>query len=202
MKQNFVYLDEAIPGIRWDAKYATWDNFTGVPVNGYQVNRVVGTVEMANALKKVHQQANEKGLGLLLWDGYRPVRAVSHFMEWTKKDGDESGKERYYPNIDKRAMVEEGYIAEYSGHSRGSTIDLTLYDLESQKLLNMGGEFDLMDESSHYSSDAITEEEYQNRKILRDLMEEGGFEPYDNEWWHYSLKDEPYPDAYFDFVIE
>lgn len=202
MKQNFVYLDEAIPGIRWDAKYATWDNFMGVPVNGYNVNRVVGTVEMATALKRVHKQAKEKGLGLLLWDGYRPVRAVAHFMEWTKKEEEDSEKEKYYPNINKREMVEDGYIAEYSGHSRGSTIDLTLYDLKSQKMLNMGGGFDYMDESSHYNSDAITEEEQQNRQILRELMEEGGFVPYENEWWHYSLKNEPYPDAYFDFVIE
>lgn len=202
MKQNFVFLDEAIPGIRWDAKYATWDNFMGMPVNGYKVNRVVGTVEMANALKKVNEMAQKMGLGLLLWDGYRPVRAVSHFMEWTKHSKDESRKSKHYPNIDKKTMIDGGYIAEYSGHSRGSTIDLTLYDIESQKLLDMGGDFDLMDEVSHYDAQGITKEEHKNRKLLRDLMEKGGFVPYENEWWHYSLKNEPYPDVYFDFVIE
>ena len=202
MKQNFIFLDEAIPGVRWDAKYATWDNFVGRPVNGYKVNRVVGTVEMADALKKVNEMAQKMGVGLLLWDGYRPVRAVSHFIEWTKNSKDESRKAKHYPNIDKKTMLEEGYIAEYSGHSRGSTIDLTLYDLESQKLLDMGGDFDLMDEVSHYDAQNITKEEQKNRKLLRDLMEKGGFVPYENEWWHYSLKNEPYPDIYFDFVIE
>ncbi|MBY8625161.1 D-Ala-D-Ala dipeptidase VanX-P [Enterococcus faecium] len=202
MKSEFVYLDEVIPGVRWDAKYATWDNFMGMPVNGYQVNRVVGTVEMADALKEVSKLAKEKGVGLLLWDGYRPVRAVSHFMEWVKKSKDESRKAKHYPHIDKKTMIEEGYIAEYSGHSRGSTIDLTLYDLESKKLLDMGGDFDLMDEISHYAAEGITKEEKENRKLLRDLMVKCGFVPYENEWWHYSLKDEPYPDTYFDFVIE
>lgn len=201
MHNNFVYLDEVIPGIRWDAKYATWDNFTGAPVDGYEVNRVVGTREMAHALKKVNEKAKAKGYGLLLWDGYRPQCAVDCFMRWAQSDKPDYTKEKHFPHIDKKNMFQLGYIAEKSGHSRGSTIDLTLFDLKTNQILDMGGCFDFMDEISHFDNEHITLSAFRNRSLLRDFMESCGFVPYEYEWWHFTLKNEPYPDTYFTFPI-
>jgi D-alanyl-D-alanine dipeptidase len=200
MYNDFVYLDEAIQGVRWDAKYATRDNFTGSPVPGYAVNRIVGTAKMSAALREVQQRAKELNYGLLLWDGYRPQRAVEHFLRWVKFADNNRTKSTHYPNIDRRSMVAQGYIAAKSGHSRGSTIDLTLYRLDTNEMLPMGGSFDLMDERSHHSSNKIAAIETENRKLLKWLMTEAGFKPYEYEWWHYTLVDEPFPDTYFDFV--
>lgn len=201
MHKNFVYIDEMISGIRWDAKYATSDNFTGAPVDGYEVNRIVGTREMAQALKKVSEKAKEKGYGLLLWDGYRPQCAVDCFVRWVESNTEETTKEKHYPNIDKKDMFKQGYIAEKSGHSRGSTIDLTLYDLKTNEDLDMGGCFDYMDEISHFDNENISLRAFRNRIILRELMESCGFAPYEYEWWHFTLKNEPFPDTYFTFAI-
>jgi D-alanyl-D-alanine dipeptidase len=200
MYNDFVYLDEAIPGLRWDAKYATWDNFTGAPVSGYIVNRIIGTRKMSAALNGVKRQAEKLGYGLLLWDGYRPQRAVDHFLRWANSAENDTTKSRYYPNIDRKSMVSQGYIAAKSGHSRGSTIDLTLYCLGANAMLPMGGYFDLMDRISHHASRGISDEEMENRKLLKGLMEEFGFLPYEYEWWHYTLINEPFPDTYFDVV--
>jgi D-alanyl-D-alanine dipeptidase len=200
MYGDFVDLDEAVPGVRWDAKYATWDNFTGAPVAGYAVNRIVGTRKMSAALLDVKRRAEASGYGLLLWDGYRPQRAVDHFLRWAGRAENGKTKRRHYPNIDRKSMVSQGYIAARSGHSRGSAVDLTLYRLDTNEMLPMGGHFDLMDRISHHGADGITAEETENRKILKRLMEASGFAPYECEWWHYTLKDEPFPDTYFDFV--
>ena len=201
MYKDFVFLDELIPGVRWDAKYATWDNFTGVPVSGYSVNRIVGTEKMAWALRDIMNKAVPLGYGLLLWDGYRPQRAVDHFLRWIACTENGKTKSRYYPNIDKKSMLSQGYIAAKSGHSRGSSIDLTLYDLKTYELLPMGGHFDLMDRISHHDAKEITTVEAANRLILKSLMVEFGFMPYECEWWHYTLIDEPFPDTYFDFAV-
>ena len=201
MEKGFVYLDEMLPGVRWDAKYATWDNFTGRPVDGYLANRVVGTYELAAALQKVAEQAAALGYGLLLWDGYRPRRAVRSFLRWADQPEDGRTKDKHYPRIDRADMVMSGYVAARSGHSRGSTIDLTLYDLYSQELVMMGSDFDFMDELSHHEAKGVAMAESVNRRLLRSLMEENGFEAFPAEWWHYTLKDEPFPDTVFDFPV-
>lgn len=201
VEKDFVYIDEVVPGIRWDAKYATWDNFTGAPVDGYEANRIVGTRELACAVQKVKERSELLGYGLLLWDGYRPQRAVDCFLRWASECKTDNTKAKHYPRIDRKTMIDDGYIARKSGHSRGSTLDLTLYRLDTNELLPMGGEFDLMDEISHHHANGITFEEERNRILLRDLMDYAGFAPYENEWWHYSLRNEPYPDTYYDFVI-
>ncbi|SDZ02124.1 D-alanyl-D-alanine dipeptidase [Amycolatopsis xylanica] len=201
MNKDFVFVDEAAPGIRWDAKYATWDNFTGKPVDGYLANRVVGTKALCAALEDAQEKAESLGFGLLLWDGYRPQRAVDNFLRWSLRPEDGRTKARHYPNIDKTEMFEKGYVAAKSGHSRGSTVDLTLYHLDTGELAAMGGDHDLMDEISHHGASGITETEAVNRRHLCEIMEACGFRRYDREWWHYTLLDEPYPDSYFDFPV-
>ncbi|MEV6510772.1 D-Ala-D-Ala dipeptidase VanX [Streptomyces sp. NPDC051642] len=201
MNDDFVYVDEHVPGIRWDAKYATWDNFTGKPVDGYLANRVVGTKALCAALEEAQQKAETLGFGLLLWDGYRPQRAVDCFLRWSRQPEDGRTKPRHYPNIDRAGMFERGYVAARSGHSRGSTVDLTLFRLATGELAPMGGGHDLMDSISHHGAQGITYAETENRHHLRSLMDSCGFSAYGNEWWHYVLKSEPHPDTYFDFPI-
>jgi D-alanyl-D-alanine dipeptidase len=200
--EDFVFVDEVLPGLRWDAKYATWDNFTGKPVDGYVANRIVGTRALCVALEKAREKAAPLGFGLLLWDGYRPQRAVDCFRRWSEQPEDGRKKSRHYPNIDRPAMFDEGYVAAKSGHSRGGTVDLTLYHLASGELADMGGDHDLMDPVSHHGAAGITDVQAGNRQHLRSVMESCGFRFYQREWWHYTLREEPHPDTYFDFPIE
>jgi D-alanyl-D-alanine dipeptidase len=201
MNRDFIFVDESVPGIRWDAKYATWDNFTGRPVDGYLANRIVGTMALCTALQTAQAVAASLGYGLLLWDGYRPQRAVDCFVQWSKRPEDGRTKLRHYPNIDRSEMFEKGYVAAKSAHSRGSTVDLTLFHLATGVLVAMGGDHDLMDPISHHGANGITPIESGNRQCLRFIMEDCGFDAYIHEWWHYSLRDEPYPNTYFDFPI-
>ena len=184
MEKGFVFLDEVIPGIRWDAKYATWDNFTGKPVDGYEVNRIVVAKEMADALAEVQKEANQMGYGLLVWDSYRPQRAVNCFLRWAAEPEDGRRKEIHYPNIKREELLSKGYVAAKSSHSRGSAVDLTLYSVKS-----------------HHTCKDVSKEEYENRQLLCGLMTRHGFVPFENEWWHYNLKKEPYPETYFDFPL-
>ena len=201
MREDFAFVDALVPGLRWDAKYATWDNFTGKPVDGYLANRVAGTTALCAALRTAREEAASYGFGLLLWDGYRPQRAVDCFLRWSRQPEDGRTKPRHYPNIDRAAMFARGYVAARSGHSRGSTVDLSLYDLASGELAPMGGGHDLMDPVSHHGAEGLAPDEAANRRCLRAVMEASGFRAYDCEWWHYTLEDEPYPDTYFDFPV-
>lgn len=201
MNDGFVFVDEHVPGIYWDSKYATWDNFTGRPVDGYVANRIVGTKPLCDALAWARGEAAELGFGLLLWDGYRPQRAVDNFVRWSQQPEDGLTKWRHYPNIERAEMVEQGYVATRSGHSRGSTVDLTLYRLDTGQRAPMGGDHDLMDAISRHGAAEIAAEEASNRECLRNVMEASGFASCVHEWWHYTLRDEPYPDTYFDFPI-
>jgi D-alanyl-D-alanine dipeptidase len=201
MTRGFVFVDEVVSGVRWDAKYATWDNFTGKPVDGYVANRIVGTTALCAALDQAREAAAALGFGLLLWDGYRPQRAVERFLRWAKEPEDGRTKPRYYPNINRAEMFERGYVAAKSGHSRGSTVDLTLYHLATGERAQMDGDHDLMDPISHHEAGGITRVAARNRRSLRSIMESSGFRSYDCEWWHYTLSGEPYPDTYFDFPI-
>ena len=198
---DFVFIDEYVSGIRWDAKYATWDNFTGKPVDGYQANRIVGTRALCAALDRAQEKAAAAGFGLLIWDGYRPQRAIDCFLYWSRQPEDGRKKRRHYPNIDRSAMFEQGYVAAQSGHSRGGAVDLTLYRLDTGEIAAMGGDHDLMDSISHHGAEGITPTEAENRHHLRQIMEACGFDAYEYEWWHYTLRHEPYPHTYFDFPI-
>lgn len=198
LAEGFVYLDEAVPGILWDAKYATGDNLTGAPLDGYRVNRVVGTRELSAALQNAADRFAHLGYGLFVYDAYRPARAVRTFIRWTAQPEDLKTKARHYPNIDKAELFRLGYIAEKSGHSRGSSVDLTL--TRDGREIDMGGIFDLMDDVSHHSH-PMPAEIARNRQTLKQGMEACGFRAYDGEWWHYNLAREPYPETYFDFEI-
>jgi D-alanyl-D-alanine dipeptidase len=200
LPEGFVYLDEAVPGVYWDAKYASSDNFTGAPVDGYAGNRVALSKAMAKSLAKARDLAAEKGLRLLVWDAARPQRAVDRFIEWSGEPEDGATRSEHYPNLKKAQLFREGYIARRSGHTRGAAVDLTLLD-GSGEPLDMGGGFDLMDERSHHGAKGLTIAQERNRETLKSLMAKAGLKSYEAEWWHYSLKDEPFPSEYFDFVI-
>ena len=202
LEKGFVYLDEYVPGVKWDAKYFTSDNFTGRPVAGYYVNRVVIHEKAAEAVKKAQNIFLKDGFCILAYDAYRPVKAVHDFLRWMEEPEDYKRKAIHYPNIDKTDMLALGYIAGLSGHSRGSTIDLTLVDKGTGEEVDMGGIFDLMDEKSHTLSMQITQKQLENRLYLRKVMLDCGFTDYDCEWWHFRLIDEPFTDTYFDFPIE
>ena len=201
MRADFVFLDEFVSGIRWDAKYATWDNFTGRPVDGYLANRIVGTKALATALADSREAAAALGFGLLIWDAYRPQSAVNRFLRWANEPEDNRTKSRHYPNLARAEMFDQGYVSARSGHSRGSTVDLTLYHLDTGELAEMGGDHDLMDSISHHGAPGISPTEARNRRHLGSIMTTAGFQPYSYEWWHYTLKNEPYPVSYFDFPI-
>ncbi len=202
LPDGFVYLDEAVPGVRWDAKYATSDNFTGAPVDGYLANRIVGTRELCAALGLVQAEAAALGLGVFVWDAYRPQRAVDRFALWAQLPEDGRTKRRFYPHVDKRDLFAAGYVAARSAHSRGGAVDLTLRDLATGALLDMGTGFDFMDPLSRHGAGGLDPVAARRRRLLRQLMEACGFAAYEPEWWHYTLVDEPYPDAYFDFAVE
>ena len=202
MEHGFVYLDEFIPGILWDAKYAGNDNFMGRPAKGYNANRVVIHEKAALAFKKACEVFEKDGYVAFAFDAYRPVSAVEDFLTWMETPGEEERKPLHYPNIDKKNMRSLGYIAAKSGHSRGSTIDLTLVNKETGEFVDMGGIFDLMDEISHTRCPFITKEQLENRLYLRSVMMSAGFTDYTKEWWHFRLEDEAYPDTYFNFPIE
>jgi D-alanyl-D-alanine dipeptidase len=201
MNGDFFFVDEVVSGIRWDAKYATWDNFTGKPVDGYEVNRIVGAKALCAALEDAREAAASIGFGLLLWDGYRPQRAVEGFLHWSRQPEDGRTKLRHYPNIDRAEMIQKGYVSAKSGHSRGGSVDLTLFELATGELASMGGDYDLMDPISHHGAKGITQVEATNRQHLRSVMEACGFHAYEREWWHYTLNAEPYPATYFDLPI-
>jgi D-alanyl-D-alanine dipeptidase len=201
MNDEFFFVDEVVPEIRWDAKYATSDNFTGRPVDGYGANRIVGAKALCAALADAREAAASEGFGLLLWDGYRPQRAVDCFLRWSRQPEDGATKRRHYPNIDRDEMVKKGYVAPRSGHSRGGSVDLTLFHLATGELAAMGGDHDLMDPVSRHAAAGITRAEAENRRCLRVVMEASGFHSYACEWWHYTLNAEPYPNTYFNFSI-
>ena len=201
MNAEFVFVDEVVDGVRWDAKYATWDNLTGRPVDGYRVNRIAATRELCEALVAARDRAATMGLGLLLWDAYRPQRATEQFVRWSEQPDDGARKARHYPRVERARLFELGYIHGRSAHTRGAAVDLTMFELERGALLPMGGDHDLMDPISHHAAAGLSSEEQSNRRTLRTIMEWSGFEAYEPEWWHYALRHEPHPAHYFDCEI-
>jgi len=202
LPDGFVNITDVIPTAQLEIRYFSNDNFVGAVIDGYEAPKAILTIEAAQALKKAADVLYEQGYYIKIFDAYRPQRAVNHFIRWAKDLDDTKMKEKYYPELDKSVLFELGYIAEKSGHSRGSTVDLTLVEISSGEELDMGSGFDFFGKISNHGTDLITEEQEKNRNILRDVMVEAGFEVYHEEWWHYKLKEEPYPDTYFDFPVK
>lgn len=226
--KGFVYLHEVDPTILVSLRYLNNENFVGKPVDGYKKSVVIMTKQAADALKQAHDEFKKDGYRLVVYDAYRPQQAVNHFMRWSEDVNDQVKKSHYYPRVNKADVFELGYVAKKSGHSRGSTIDLTLikqdqqlHDIKEEKrtlldgytitflddgTIDMGSSFDLFDTASHFENNLIAEEFKKLRTYLKNVMEKYGFKNYAEEWWHFTLKDEPYSaikdDSYFDFAVE
>ena len=198
---GFVLLADQVPGIVQEIRYYSTYNFIGDRIDGYEEPCAILTREAARALKTVSNEMNVQGYRLKVFDAYRPAGAVKHFVLWGIEDLDLRMKPYFYPDLEKQELFAQGYIASKSSHSRGSTVDLTLLDMQTGKELDMGSPFDLFSEISHPDYQGITEEQYANRMLLQHAMMRGGFEPLDCEWWHFTLKNEPYPDTYFAFPV-
>ncbi len=202
LPEGFVYLDEWIEDCIIDAKYAGTDNFIGRVIDGYEQPLVVASREVAAGCVRAADLLRARGYVLKVFDAYRPQRAVDHFIRWGEEQGaDLRRKPIHYPMIDKPDMFLEGYIARKSSHTRGGAVDLTLVDLRTHQEVDMGAIFDYMDKRSWPESDEVTPAQKQNRMLLRDAMLEAGFLPLENEFWHFIINPEPYPDTYFDFPI-
>jgi len=198
---GFVVLAEYVPHIVQEIRYYSTYNFIGERIDGYEEPCALLTKEAARALKAVSAELLVQGYRLKVFDAYRPACAVRQFVLWGIEDQDIRMKPYFYPDLEKQELFVKGYIASQSSHSRGSTIDLTLLDMGTGKEVDMGGPFDLFDEVSHPDYRGITDEQFENRMILRRAMVRGGFLTYECEWWHFTLKDEPYPETYFEFPV-
>ena len=198
---GFVVLGEFIPDIIQEIRYYSTYNFVGDRIDGYEMPCALMTREAAEALKKVSDDVMKMGYRLKVYDAYRPQKAVDNFVRWAKDTKDVRMKKYFYPEIAKERLFPEDYIMEKSGHSRGSTIDLTLFDMKTGKELDMGGTFDYFGEKSHPDYKKITKQQYKNRMILRNVMIKHGFKPLYSEWWHFTLENEPYPETYFTFPV-
>jgi len=198
---GFVLIGEAIPDAILEIRYYTTYNFVGERIDGYEEPVALLTKEAASALQQVSDDMRAKGYRLVIYDAYRPQRAVDHFVRWAEDISADSMKPIFYPEVDKRDLFSKGFIAKRSGHSRGSTVDLTLLDERTGRLLDMGGPFDFFGELSHPDNAGVTPEQHANRMLLRDAMVERGFRPLSTEWWHFTLNSEPYPDTCFDFPV-
>jgi len=198
---GFVILADYVPQIIQEIRYYSTYNFIGERIDGYEEPCAILTIEAARALKAVSNELIVQGYRLKVFDAYRPVSAVKQFILWGIEDQDIRMKPYFYPTLEKQELFAKGYIAKKSSHSRGSTVDLTLLDMKSGKEVDMGGPFDMFSEVSHPDYRDITPEQYENRMILQNAMLRNGFEPIDCEWWHFTLKNEPYPDTYFEFPV-
>ena len=198
---GFVILGDYIPGLVQEIRYSSTYNFVGDRIDGYEEPIAILTVEAARRLKSAANELNVQGYRIKVFDAYRPACAVRHFVLWGIEDQDIRMKPYFYPDLEKQDLFARGYVASRSSHSRGSTVDLTLLDMATGKEVDMGSPFDLFSPRSHPDSRDVTDEQYANRMLLQKVMVRNGFEPIDCEWWHFTLRDEPYPDTYFEFPV-
>lgn len=225
LPNNFVYLHDIDPSIQQDIRYASYHNFIGRPITGYQTSQCILTQPAAQALAKLQKELNKYSLSLKVYDCYRPQMAVNDFINWSQLQNQQQMKAEFYPRVNKADFFKLGYVAAKSGHTRGSTTDLTIVPLPTppqqtyhpgQKLvacfapykkrfhdnsIDMGTGFDCMDETAHYANLTINKTAQKNRKLLHDIMIKYGFAPYADEWWHFTLRNEPYSNTYFNFPV-
>lgn len=201
IKENFALIDEEIPNIIIDIRYYSEYNFVGKRIDGYEDNCAIMSKAAINALKKVSDELLLRGYKLKIFDAYRPQRAVNHFISWSKNITDIKMKKYFYPNMDKKDILDKELIIKHSSHSSGSTIDLTLFDIEHNKDVDMGSDFDMFDDISYSHTNKISKNQQRNRDLLINTMTKYGFINYEKEWWHFTLKNEPYKNIYFDFKV-
>lgn len=202
----FVDAATVVPGLIVEMRYAGTHNFVGTRIDGYEAPICLLTRQAADALAKVQLALASSGVGLKVFDCYRPARAVAHFVRWARDAGDVRMKGEFYPDVRKATLFHDGYIASRSGHSRGSTVDLTLVEIlpgpdGKPRARDMGTPYDFFSPLSWAGSSKVSEAARANRKLLADAMRKGGFLPYDKEWWHFTLANEPFPETYFDFPV-
>ena len=202
LPKGFSYIKNIDSSIKKELRYCSSNNFIGSPINGYEENILITTTQTAKALKKVQDHLQKKGLSLKIFDAYRPQTAVNHFVEWARLINDTLMKHQYYPNVNKRHLFKLGYISSKSGHSRGSTVDLTIVELKTNVELDMGSPYDFFGPSSHITYSKLTKKQKENRQLLQRVMLKNGFRPYSKEWWHFTLRNEPFPKTYFKFPIK
>lgn len=200
LPDGFVYVDDVIPTVELDIRYYTDYNFVGEKIDGYVAPLAILTTKAAEALKVAAEELAKDGYTFRIYDAYRPQKAVAHFVRWAQTE-DATMKETFYPSMEKSVLFQDGYISDKSRHSRGSTVDLTIVDKNGNEV-DMGGYFDLLDTVSNYDTDAITDTQHANREYLKRIMDKAGFNSIRTEWWHFQLREEPYPDTYFDFDID
>jgi D-alanyl-D-alanine dipeptidase len=198
----FVDAAETVPGLVVELRYFGSDNFVGRRIDGYEAPLCLLTREAATALGAVQRDLSTSGLGLKVFDCYRPMRAGAHFLRWSRDPADQATKQEFYPDIDKRTLFRDGYISARSGHSRGSTIDLTLVRIADKQALDMGSVFDFFGSHSGRGDRTVSAEAQGNRKLLATAMARRGFRSYSKEWWHFTLANEPFPETYFDFSVK
>jgi D-alanyl-D-alanine dipeptidase len=201
LPRGFAYLQDKVPDIQLELRYLGTENFMGRPVDGYHEPVAITTKRTVRALKRIQRKLKKQGLGLKIYDAYRPQTGVNHFIRWAKKHDDTIKKKEYYPDVPKSELFVQGYIAERSGHSRGSTVDLTLVRLDDGSELDMGSPWDFFGERSWVDHQDLTQKQKANRQLLQKVMIENGFRNYAKEWWHFTLDKEPFPDEYFDFPV-
>ena len=199
--EDFVLVSDMIPEAVLEIRYYTDYNFVGERIDGYEEPVALLTKEAASALKEVNDDLMEQGYKIKIYDAYRPQQAVDNFVSWAEDVNDTKMKADFYPEVDKSLLFDQGYIGRHSGHSRGSTVDLTLVDKDTGFDVDMGGTFDYFGEKSHPDYSGVTDVQYEHRMILRNAMTAHGFRPLDTEWWHFTLENEPYPDTYFSFPV-
>jgi D-alanyl-D-alanine dipeptidase len=202
LPDGFVYVKDIIPDLEVKLRYFSTHNFVGDTITGYKANTLILTRESAQALKKVQAELQEQNLCLMVYDGYRPQRAVNHFSRWAKDFKDTLQKQEFYPKVDKRHLFRDGYIASRSGHSRGSTLDLTIIDGNTNVPLDMGSPYDFFGKESWVAHPELTDIQKANRQLLQKVMLKHNFRNYPKEWWHFTLRWEPFPKTFFDFEIE
>lgn len=199
---DFVMLTDVVADVILEMRYFSTYNFVGTRIDGYNVPVALCTREAAEALKVASDNLGAMGYRLLVFDAYRPQSAVDHFLRWARDVSDTAMKQVFYPHLNKNQIIPQNYLASHSGHTRGSTFDLTLFDVKTGREVDMGSPFDFFGSISHPDCRTITDEQYKNRMILRNAMIQAGFRPLESEWWHFTLRKEPFPNTYFTFPVE
>ncbi|WP_157560305.1 M15 family metallopeptidase [Kordia algicida] len=201
LPKGFVYVTDYVPDITLELRYFCSDNFIGTHIDGYEAEKCILSLQAAKALQKVQSELKKQNLGIKVFDAYRPQRAVDHFRRWARDINDTLMKQEYYPDVAKKDLFRLQYIATQSRHSSGSTVDLTIINLKTKKELDMGSSYDFFGKISWVSYQNLSKKQLQNRKLLQEVMLKNGFRNYPKEWWHFTLRGEPYRNQYFDFPV-